>query len=338
MHRVLLAAGALIASAGMACAEDSAAAFFQGKQVQFYTMGSPGGGYDTYTRSLASRLEKALGARVVTINEPAAGGLVAMNRLLSAKPDGLSLLLIGGEALALATLMGEPGVNYDLSKQVWLARVSAEDKVVMVGPKTPFKTIEEVIASERPVTWAGSGKTDGNTDFQSLLAYATGMKAKMVIGYKGTGGMNLAMENGEIDGRVVSDESAALYGASSSFRTLTVLARQRSEKFPDVRTIFEAVKMKPEAAELLDWRAGIASLGRLVNVTPGTPNDRVTYLREQIGKILRDPEFIADLKRSQMTVGYASAEEVTQLVARAMTALDPDRLAAAKEIIINRYF
>src|SRR5262245_64182892 len=37
-------------------------AFFQGKQVRFYTMGSPGGGYDTYMRALIPHLEKKLGA------------------------------------------------------------------------------------------------------------------------------------------------------------------------------------------------------------------------------------------------------------------------------------
>ena len=157
-------------------------AFYQNKQIQFFTMGSPGGGYDAYTRAVGARLQKATGARVVTVNEPAAGGLVAMNRLLVAKPDGLSLLLVGGEALSLASLMGEPGVNYDLLGQTWLARVSAENKVALIGPKAPFKTLADIIASERPVVWAGSGKADGNSDFQSILAYATGMKAKMIIG------------------------------------------------------------------------------------------------------------------------------------------------------------
>ena len=93
-----------------------------------------------------------------------------------------------------------------------------------------------------------------------------------------------------------------------------------------------------EAADLLDWRANIAALGRVVNVTPGTPPDRVAFLRKTISGILQDPDFAAEMKRSQMTVSFANAEEVTTMFAKSMTALDTDRLAAVRDIIINRYY
>ena len=57
--------------------------------------------------------------------------------------------------------------------------------------------------------------------------------------------MNIAIQRGEVDGRVISDEAAALYGPSSGMRVVTVLARKRSEKFPDVPTIFEAASSRP---------------------------------------------------------------------------------------------
>jgi tripartite-type tricarboxylate transporter receptor subunit TctC len=56
----VLAVACLVA--GMpARAADDAAAFFQGKQIRFFTMGSPGGGYDAYTRTLGTYLVKKLG-------------------------------------------------------------------------------------------------------------------------------------------------------------------------------------------------------------------------------------------------------------------------------------
>src|SRR3954468_13660602 len=45
--------------------EAAARAFYQGKQVRIFTMGSPGGGYDTYTRAVSTFLEKKLGAKIV---------------------------------------------------------------------------------------------------------------------------------------------------------------------------------------------------------------------------------------------------------------------------------
>src|SRR5882672_2498234 len=125
---------ALLAGAPAFAADDAALAFYQGKQVRFFTMGSPGGGYDAYTRTVGTFLERKLGAKVIPTNEPAAGGMLAMNRTINAPADGLTLLLTGGEGLVTAQLYGLSGVNYDVRKQLWLARVSGEDKVAVVGP------------------------------------------------------------------------------------------------------------------------------------------------------------------------------------------------------------
>ena len=80
---------------------------------------------------------------------------------------------------------------------------------------------------------------------------------------------------------------------------VTTLARKRSEKFPDVPTVFEAAKLSPAAERLLDWRAGIAGLGRVILVTPGTPQDRVDLLRKALARILRDPAYIAEMQEGQ---------------------------------------
>ena len=134
---VSAALGASLLVAAPACAAaESAAAFFQGKQVHFYTMGSPGGGYDTYMRALIPHLEKKLGARMLPTNEPGAGGLIAVNRTVNAPADGLTILLVGGETLVTAQLYDAPGVNYDVRKLAWLARVSSEAKVALLGPKS----------------------------------------------------------------------------------------------------------------------------------------------------------------------------------------------------------
>ena len=122
---LLVGAIGVTAATSAFAAEEAALAFYQGKQIRIFTMGSPGGGYDTYTRTVGAYLEKKLNARVITTNEPQAGGLIAMNRMINSPSDGLTLLLTGGEALVTAQLYGLPGVNYDVRKQVWLARVKA---------------------------------------------------------------------------------------------------------------------------------------------------------------------------------------------------------------------
>src|SRR4029077_11951897 len=137
----------LLASLAHAAAHD----FYQGKQIRFYTMGSPGGGYDAYMRALGPFLEKKLGAKMLPTNEPGAGGLIAMNRTINAPPDGLTVALIGGETLVTAQLYESPGVNYDVRRQTWLARVSSEAKVALVGAKSPHHSVADAMKNVQPV-------------------------------------------------------------------------------------------------------------------------------------------------------------------------------------------
>jgi tripartite-type tricarboxylate transporter receptor subunit TctC len=314
------------------------ATFYQGKQGRLFTMGSVGGGYDTYTRTVSAFLEKRIGVKLIPTNEPAAGGMIAMNRMVNATPDGLTLLLTGGEGLVTAQLYGLSGVHYDVRKQIFLARVSGEDKVAIVGPQSPYKSVADMQKLDRQALWAGSGKADNNSDFSAIMCYALGIKCKIILGYKGTGGMNMAIQRAEVDGRVISDEAASLYGESSGMRVLTVLARKRSEKFPNVPTIFEAAKLQATAERLLDWRANIASLGRVILTTPGTPKERVDYLRAALADVLRDKAFIAEMKKLNLAAGYLSADGVQAAVEKAMTTLDDKGLADMKDIALNRYY
>ncbi len=335
----VLAAVVVAVAAGIAATPAAAdPAFYQGKQGRLFTMGSPGGGYDTYTRTVSAFLEKRIGVKLIPTNETAAGGMIAMNRMVNAPPDGLTVLLTGGEGLVTAQLYGLSGVNYDVRKQVFLARVSGEDKVAVVGPQSPYKSVADMQTLDRQALWAGSGKADNNSDFSAIMCYALRIKCKMILGYKGTGDMNMAIQRAEVDGRVISDEAAALYGPSSGMRILTVLARKRSEKFADVPTVFEAAKLSAEAERLLDWRANIAGLGRVILTTPGTPKERVDYLRAALADVLRDPAFIAEMNKVNLAAAYLSADEVQASIEKAMTTLDAKGLAAMKDIALNRYY
>jgi tripartite-type tricarboxylate transporter receptor subunit TctC len=287
-------------------------------------------------RALIPHLEKRLGAKMLPTNEPGAGGLIAINRTLHAPPDGLTILLVGGETLVTAQLYDAPGVNYDVRKLTWLARVSSEAKVALLGPQSPYGTVFDLMKSERPVTWAGSSK--GNADFTAIMAHALGMKSKIITGYKGTGDMNLAIQRGEVDGRIVSEESAALYGPSNGMRVVAVLARKRLEQFPAAPTLFEAAELGPAQARLIDWRAGIAGLGRLMMVTPGTPQDRLDLLRQTFAEVIRDGGFIAEVKKLGLSANHAGADEVRAAIEQAMTTLDQQGLAEVRNVALERYY
>ena len=66
----------------------AASDFYKGKTIRFVVGVGAGGGYDAYSRMLAPRFAKELGAKVVVSNQPGAGGMRALNRVAIAPGDG----------------------------------------------------------------------------------------------------------------------------------------------------------------------------------------------------------------------------------------------------------
>jgi len=308
------------------------------EQMRFYTMGSVGGGYDAYMRTIITFLEKRLGAKLLPVNENAAGGLVAMNRLINSPPDGNTILLTSGEGTTLGQLLGNPGVHYDVRKLNWLARVSGPPKVILVGKKSQFKTFADMLKKDKTFIWGGTGKTDGNSDYQALLAHALGQKIKIIHGYKGSRGMNFAIAQGEIDGRIITDESGSRATRSGDLLAIATLARERSKKFPKVPTVFEATTLTPAQARWLDWRSDLTALGRVIVTTPGVPMAKVTALRAALKDVLTDPKFIATARKRRLTPSFLDGETLQKNVLKTMSTLNEKEIAELKHVVLKKYY
>src|SRR5262245_56211272 len=81
-----------------ASAQEAEKAFYAGKTVRMIVGSGTGGGYDVFSRMIAPYLAKTLGTTVIVENQPGAGGLIALNRLFTATPDGLQISLSNGTA------------------------------------------------------------------------------------------------------------------------------------------------------------------------------------------------------------------------------------------------
>src|SRR5262245_17189430 len=92
--------------------------FYQGKTVRIIVGAAAGGGYDTYSRTIARHIGKHIAGNptFVVDNMPGAGFLISANYMYKvAKPDGLTIgHFIGG--LFLQQLLGKPGIEFDSVK------------------------------------------------------------------------------------------------------------------------------------------------------------------------------------------------------------------------------
>ena len=319
-------------------AAQPAADFYKGKTVKIIVGFGVGGGYDTYARMLAPYLREVLQTTVIVENQPGAGGMSALNRLYQAQPDGLQMMLVSGIAATMAQLVEQQGVAYDLSKVGHLGIVSASPWLWVGQPNNPAMTSPaDAMKSGVTLNWGASGLIDGTADGGAITCTVLKLNCKIVLGYKGTADIALAIERKEMDALYVSDTSANLYVRSGQNRAIATMARNRSQFFPDTPTIFELVKLTPEQEWWFDFRSTLDALGRVLVTTPGVPPDRLAFLQDAVGKIVKDKKLLAEAEKSQRYIVYRDPKAAQQAIERVINAPTPAQRAEIKQIVLHKY-
>jgi tripartite-type tricarboxylate transporter receptor subunit TctC len=329
---------AVTAMAGLAIGMRPAAAetpeeFYKGKTVRIVVGYGAGGGYDIYARMIAPYVSKALGTSVVVENQPGAGGITALNRIMTAPPDGLAFMLVNGLGAAFSQLTDQVGVRYDLAKLSHLGTVSASPWVWLVSANSPIKSAQEVLANKRRYMWSASGPIDGLSDGAAFTCTALALDCSIVIGYPGSNEAALAVAKGEMDMIYVSDTSANNYVKSGQNRALATMGRQRSRFFPDTPTIFEAAKPSAEGAALFDMHSTAENLGRILVAPPGMAADRLAFLQKAVATALRDPELVAEGEKTQRYVDFIDAETTRKATVSVVADVTAEQKAKIKAII-----
>ena len=290
-------------------AEPADFAYYKGKTVRIIVGFSAGGGFDLYARMIAPYIGKALGANVIVENQPGAGGITATNRMMTAPPDGLQIMLVNGLAAAFGQFTEQQGVRYDLAKLEHLGTVSGNPWVWLVTDKSRWKTVADVLNEKRKYMWSAGGPIDGLSDGAAFTCEALQIDCNIVLGYPGSNDSANAVAKGEMDMLYVVDTSAANYVAAGDIRVLATISRTRSKLFPNVPTIYEATKVPEAGATLLDFHSTAEKLGRILVAPPGTPAERLAALRDATRVALTDPALIAEGDRTQRNVEFVGAEE-----------------------------
>jgi tripartite-type tricarboxylate transporter receptor subunit TctC len=319
--------------ASPAAAQDSEQAFFSGKTVRFVVGFGPGGGYDTYARMLAPYLAKTLGATVIVENRPGAGGLVALNGVYIAPPDGLTIMIVNGTAAVYSQLTDLQGARYDLGKIGYLATLSAPPSLWTVGPHNQEKTIAQALSASRKWRWAASGPVDSLSDGAAFTCAGLKLDCQIVLGYKGSNDAALAVSRGEMDALYVTDTSANTYVQSNGLVPLATVGQKRSRFFPKLPTIFEAAKLSPDQEWIFNFRHLAQSLGRILVTPPGMTEGRLAFLEAAVKKALSDPAFLAEGDKRQLYTDYVDGAGTRKNATSIVTAVTPEQRKLVQDIL-----
>jgi tripartite-type tricarboxylate transporter receptor subunit TctC len=311
---------------------------FEGKTIRLVVGFSAGGGFDTYSRTIARHLGKHVPGRPVVVveNMPGAASLIAANHAFKvARPDGLTLVNFHGNQL-IGQLLGRDGIEFDARRFAWLGVPVRDNTVCALTRASGITSLEQWVGSRTPVKLGGIGPGDTTHDTARVLQTALGLPIQLVRGYKGTAEIRLAAESGEVAGGCWQWESVKVtWRKALEAREIAVLLQVTARALPDLPGVPVALELArtDEARQLL--RAAVVvptAISRLYALPPGTPADRVQTLRAAFAETLRDPEFVADARQARLDIDPVAPEELERLVEE-LFRLDPTVVARLKEIL-----
>jgi tripartite-type tricarboxylate transporter receptor subunit TctC len=312
--------------------------FYRGKTVRIIVGASAGGGYDTYSRTIARHMGRHIPGNPVLVvdNMPGAGFLISANHMYKiAKPDGLTIgHFIGG--LFLQQLLGKPGIEFDARKFEYIGVPAQDNYMLGVNKSTGITSIDQWLSSKTVVKLGGVGVGSATDDIPKVLGAAIGLPFQLVSGYKGTADVRLAFNSGEIQGVCNSWESfKATWSKELASAEVIVVLQNVAKPHPDQPRLPLAINYaKTEEAQKL-VRALIHSVGptaRPYVLPPGTPKDRVQILRKAFIDTVKDPEFLADANKARLDINPLEGAELEKNVHEVFN-LDPKLVPRAKEIL-----
>jgi tripartite-type tricarboxylate transporter receptor subunit TctC len=308
---------AIALSVGTAAAQPD---FYKGKTIDMFIGTPTGGGYDQYGRLLGRHMSRHIlgNPQFVFKNMPAGGGRQAMNHVYNVAPSDGTAFGITIRNVAFDPLMGETATLIDGVKLNWVGSLNNEIPVCVAWHMTPFRTVDDTRKAE--IVMGSSGPTASDSVHAKMLNHIAGSKIRIVLGYKGSGAVHIAMENGEVHGRcgLGWDSIVARYMRWVDNKQISILAQfglSKHRDLPHIPLIGDFAKTDTDR-QLIDLLLAPLEMGRPFFAPAGVPKDRLAILRRAFDTTVKDPEFLADARKQKVELHPMSGEAVQALVKR----------------------
>jgi tripartite-type tricarboxylate transporter receptor subunit TctC len=319
-------------------AADAVESFYSGKNIQLLIGYSPGGGYDIYARVLARHMSRHIPGHptIVAQNMPGAGSLKLANYLFAVAPKDGTVVGTFARGMAMEPLLGGAGARFDASKFTWIGSITDEVSVCAFWHTSPIHTWDDMLKQNFTVGGTGSG---ADTDvFPNVLRNMFHAKLKLVTGFPGGADIILALERGEVNGRCGWSWSSLISRNRTLYETQQIyvpvqMAMRKHEDLPNTPLIMDMTK-DPKEITALRLILSRQTMARPYAAPPGVPEDRKAALRAAFDATMKDPEFLADAKGSDLELRPVSGTEIEKLVAE-MYAAPQDVVQLAAKAVVN---
>ncbi len=202
-----------------------------------------GGAVDAVARLFANEMSKQMGQPIVVENKPGGGGIMALQSVARAAPDGYTVLITHSGPL-INTPHLYANVPFDVRRDfAFVSELCAGSLVLAVSADVPARDVKGLL------DWAGKnkGKVAYGSYGQGTYAHLVGAylsRSRQLdmahIPYKGEAPMAQDMAGGAITWGVASLVALRPYLENGKVRPLAVMGNTRAKGLPDVPTMTEA--------------------------------------------------------------------------------------------------
>ncbi|MBX6426046.1 MAG: tripartite tricarboxylate transporter substrate binding protein [Variibacter sp.] len=290
-RRALLALAALLLVGSSAAAQET----YPSRPVRILVPYVPGGATDIAARVVAERLKHILGQSFVVENRPGAFGIIAVEEMVRAKPDGYTLMVGNPSTNAITPIVHAKRMSIDYEKSVVaLARLVDLPSFLLVTTKDfPPKSVAELVAYAK----ANPGKIRyGSAGVGSFPHYGMEVFAKQAgiemvhVPNKGGGAAYLKdMMTGDVQVGTMNVATAAPILKNGTVRPIAVTEETRLAEFPDIPSLAELGYSRPGTGF---WHSLFAHAA--------TPRPILEKLHAAILEAMKSPDVVAAFAKNHM--------------------------------------
>ena len=260
----------------------------------------PGGIVDFAGRVLAQKIGAALNQTVVSDNRPGAGGIVGVDYVAHAQPDGYNIVIMDPAIVINPTL--QKSLPFDLFKDLTtVSIVSSSPEVLVVAPQLGIKTYAELVAYGKAnpgkLNYASAGVGTTPHLGAEMWKLGTGIDA-VHVPYKGIGASFTDMMDNKVQMAFSSIAGARPFTDDNRIIPLATTGKVRSAVYPNLPTVAEAGLPGYE----VDLWLGLYAAA-------GTPPDVLDKLNKAVAAALQDDELKQSFAKFGLTPRGTSLQE-----------------------------
>jgi tripartite-type tricarboxylate transporter receptor subunit TctC len=286
MKKQILSCFAAAAAMFAACAF---AQTYPTKTIRMVVHFPPGGPTDLVARAVGQKLTEAWGQQVIIDNRPGAGGIVGVENVVRAAPDGYTLLFATGGSMSVTPATGTKlpyNVFTDLAP---ISLVVINPQILVMHPSVPANSVRELVkfAKSKPgqINYASVGPGSPQHLGMEMLKAMTGIDMTH-IPYKGTAPAVTDLLGGQVSLMFNSMPSVLPYVRTGRLKGIAVSSAKRSAAAPDIPTVAEA---GIPGFQYVTWYGLLAPAA--------TPKDIIAKLNGEVVRALQDKEMAQRLLR-----------------------------------------